>query len=107
VAASGCLPRTDKQEDDWLWLLSPSVYVFPLTSGRYKPIVRGCSLIIIWGAEHYRSLANMFEEEEELRKLAVGELAGHRLKNQELRPYSQHHSKLRDDPQTKMRSEPC
>jgi two-component sensor histidine kinase len=58
------------------------------------------SLIIIWGAEHYRSLAKRFEEEEELRKLAVGELA-HRLKNKIATIQSVISSKLRDDPQTR------
>lgn len=38
------------------------------------------STLIIWGAEHYRSVRKRLEDEEKFRKLAVEELA-HRLKN--------------------------
>jgi len=38
------------------------------------------SLLIVWAADHYRSLTKRLEDEEKFRKLAVEEL-GHRLKN--------------------------
>jgi len=86
----------------WWAFIPPRFTFFPLTSGQAISLVMYAvaSLIIIWGAEHYRSLAKRFEEEEELRKLAVGELA-HRLKNKIATIQSVISSKLRDDPQTR------
>ena len=56
------------------------------------------SALIIWGADRYRSLLARLEAEEELRELAVGELA-HRLKNKIATIQSVIGAKLRDEPQ--------
>jgi two-component sensor histidine kinase len=56
-----------------------------------------CALII-WGANRYRWLLSRLEAEEELRELAVGELA-HRLKNKIATIQSVIGAKLRDEPQ--------
>jgi two-component sensor histidine kinase len=58
------------------------------------------SALIIWGADRYRRLLTRLEEEEELRNLAVSELA-HRLKNKIATIQSVISAKLRDDPQTR------
>jgi two-component sensor histidine kinase len=60
------------------------------------------SLFVVWGAEHYRGLIKRLQDEENLRKLAVEELA-HRLKNkiatiQSVLSYQlREHPRLRDD----------
>src|SRR5262249_59692123 len=54
----------------------------PLAAGRALDLplyALGCGFLI-WGAESYRRLASRLQNEEDLRKLAVEELA-HRLKN--------------------------
>jgi two-component sensor histidine kinase len=58
------------------------------------------SALIIWGADRYRKLLVRLENEEELRELAVGELA-HRLKNKIATIQSIISAKLRDDPKTR------
>jgi two-component sensor histidine kinase len=57
-------------------------------------------LLIVWAAEHYRSLTKRLEDEEKLRKLTVEELA-HRLKNKIATIQSIISFQLRDDPQTR------
>ena len=65
------------------WAFLPPQFAFtPLTLGVQTKLLAflfACALII-WGANRYRRLLSRLEEEQELRELAVGELA-HRLKN--------------------------
>jgi HWE histidine kinase/Domain of unknown function (DUF4118) len=58
------------------------------------------SLLIVWAADHYRTLTKRLEDEEKFRKLAVEELA-HRLKNKIATIQSIISFKLRDSPQTR------
>ena len=86
----------------WWAFIPPRFGFFPLTPGLETKLLAylfACSLII-WGADRYRRLMKRLEDEEELRKLAVGELA-HRLKNKIATIQSVISSKLRDDPQTR------
>ena len=55
------------------------------------------SLLLVWGAEHYRRLTKRLEDEETFRKLAVEELA-HRLRNKVATIQSIIAFELRDDP---------
>lgn len=83
------------------WAFMPQHYSFvPLTPGHsLSLIVYGLSAaIIVWGADHYCSLAKRLENEEEFRKLAVEELA-HRLKNKIATIHAVISSKMRDHPQ--------
>src|SRR5205085_68245 len=82
------------------WAFMPPYYSFaPLTSGQSISLVMYglAALIIVWGADHYSILAKRLENEEELRKLAVEELA-HRLKNKIATIQAIINSKLRDSP---------
>lgn len=58
------------------------------------------SLLIVWGADHYRRLTKRLQDEEKFRKLAVEELA-HRLKNKIATIQSIISYQLRDSPQTR------
>jgi len=58
------------------------------------------STLIIWGADHYRSVRKRLEDEENFRKLAVEELA-HRLKNKLATIQSIISFQLREDPQVR------
>ena len=58
------------------------------------------SVLIVWGANHYRRLTKRLEDEEKFRKLTVEELA-HRLKNKIATIQAIISLKLRDNPQTK------
>jgi two-component sensor histidine kinase len=83
------------------WAFMPPYYSFvPLTPGQSISLVTYAvaALIIVWGADHYCTLATRLENEEELRKLAVEELA-HRLKNKIATIQAVISSKLRDNPQ--------
>ena len=58
------------------------------------------SIATVWGADHYRKLLTRLEAEEDLRKLAVEELA-HRLKNKIATIQAIISSRLRDNPQAR------
>jgi two-component sensor histidine kinase len=60
------------------WAFMP----LPLTPGKQIGLLTYvmASLLIVWGADHYRRLAKRLADEEALRKLSVQELS-HRLKN--------------------------
>ena len=58
------------------------------------------SILIIWGADHYRRIRKRLEDEEKFRKLAVEELA-HRLKNKLATIQSIISFQLRDEPQVR------
>jgi two-component sensor histidine kinase len=83
------------------WAFVPPYFAYtPLTSGvetKLLAFLFACALII-WGANRYRWLLSRLEAEEELRELAVGELA-HRLKNKIATIQSVISAKLRDEPQ--------
>jgi two-component sensor histidine kinase len=84
----------------WWAFLPPHFSFTPLTPGvetKLLAFLFACALII-WGANRYRWLLNRLEAEEELRELAVGELA-HRLKNKIATIQSVIGAKLRDEPQ--------
>ncbi len=85
------------------WAFIPPHFAFtPLTpevTSKLLAFLFACTLII-WGADRYRRLLDRLEGEEELRKLAVGELA-HRLKNKIATIQSVISVRLRDDPQTR------
>jgi two-component sensor histidine kinase len=83
------------------WAFMPPYYSFaPLIPGQSISLITYCvtALIIVWSADHYCNLAKRLENEEELRKLAVEELA-HRLKNKIATIQAVISSKLRDSPQ--------
>jgi two-component sensor histidine kinase len=85
------------------WAFIPPHFAFtPFTAEIYSKLLAFlfASALIIWGAERYRRLLTRLEEEEELRELAVGELA-HRLKNKIATIQSVISAKLRDDPKTR------
>jgi hypothetical protein len=78
----------------------PPYFAFaPWTTGHLISLITYgvTALIIVWGADHYSGLAKRLENEEELRKLAVEELA-HRLKNKIATIQAVISSKLRDSP---------
>jgi two-component sensor histidine kinase len=84
----------------WWAFLPPHFAFTPLTPGvetKLLAFLLACALII-WGANRYRWLLNGLEAEEELRELAVGELA-HRLKNKIATIQSVIGARLRDEPQ--------
>jgi len=66
----------------WLFFLPPFTELLPLSVGDEINLLTFLitSAVIVWATDHYRSLANRLKDEENLRKLAVEELA-HRLKN--------------------------
>ena len=84
----------------WWAFMSPHYAFVPLSTGQSIGLFSYgvAALVIVWGADHYCSLAKRLENEEELRKLAVEELA-HRLKNKIATIQAVISSKLRDNPQ--------
>jgi two-component sensor histidine kinase len=83
------------------WAFLPPYFAFtPLTPAVDTKLLAFlfASALIIWGADRYRSLLVRLGAEEELRELAVGELA-HRLKNKIATIQSVIGAKLRDEPQ--------
>ena len=74
----------------------------PLTPGQEISLLSYviASLLIVWGADHYRTITKRLEDEEKFRKLAVDELA-HRLKNKLATIQSIISFQLRDDPQVR------
>lgn len=82
------------------WAFMPPYYsVAPLTPAQSISLISYglASLLIVWGADHYRALVKRLENEEELRKLAVEELA-HRLKNKIATIQAVIGTHLRDNP---------
>jgi two-component sensor histidine kinase len=85
------------------WAFMPPQFAFlPRTFGQMEGalIYLFASLLIVWGADHYRRLTKQLEDEERFRKLAVEELA-HRLKNKVATIQSIVSYQLRDTPQTR------
>ena len=89
------------------WVFMPPQFTFSLTLAQQIGLLTYlvASLLIVWGADHYRRLMQRLENEEKLhkdeerfRKLAVEELA-HRLKNKLATIQSIISFQLRDDPQ--------
>lgn len=66
----------------WWIFMTPQYAFFPITAGQQISLLLYflASLLIVWGADHYRRLAKKLADEETLRKLSVEELA-HRLRN--------------------------
>ena len=85
----------------WAFMTPPFTFLFR-TSGQVgsELVYFFACLLIVWAAEHYRSLTNRLEEEENFRKLTVEELA-HRLKNKIATIQSIISFQLRDDAQTR------
>jgi two-component sensor histidine kinase len=86
----------------WWAFMSPPFTFLLRTSGQVgsELIYFFACLLIVWGADHYRSLTKRLEDEENFRKLTVDELA-HRLKNKIATIQSIISFQLRDDPQTR------
>lgn len=84
----------------WLYLLSPSVNPLPFSSvdGLNLTTFVIASAVIIWAADHYRGLTKRLRDEENLRRLAVDEMA-HRLKNKVATIQSIITFRLRDQPE--------
>ena len=84
----------------WWAFMPPHFTFFPVTFGQQIGLVMyfSASLLIVWGADHYRKITKRLEDEEKFRKLAVDELA-HRLKNKLATIQSIISFQLRDDPQ--------
>lgn len=99
-AQAGILATTLAAIVGWWAFMAPSYSFAPLTPGQSISLFTFgvAALIIVWGADHYAGLAKRLENEEQLRKLAVEELA-HRLKNKIATIQALINSKLRDSPQ--------
>jgi two-component sensor histidine kinase len=84
----------------WWAFMSPHFTFFPVTFGQQISLLTYlfASLLIVWGADHYRKITKRLEDEENFRKLAVDELA-HRLKNKLATIQSIISFQLRDEPQ--------
>ena len=84
----------------WWAFMPPHYTFFPVTFGQQIGLLMyfSASLLIVWGADHYRKITKRLEDEEKFRKLAVDELA-HRLKNKLATIQSIISFQLRDDPQ--------
>ena len=84
----------------WWAYMPPHFTFFPVTFGQQIGLLMyfSASLLIVWGADHYRKITKRLEDEEKFRKLAVDELA-HRLKNKLATIQSIISFQLRDDPQ--------
>lgn len=67
----------------WWAFMPPHFTFFPVTFGQQIGLSMYffASLLIVWGADHYRKITKRLEDEEKFRNLAVDELA-HRLKKQ-------------------------
>jgi len=101
-AAVGCFTALLSAVIAWWAFLPPHFAYTPLTPGIGTKLLAFllASALIIWGANRYRWLLDRLEAEEELRELAVGELA-HRLKNKIATIQSVIGVKLRNEPQIK------
>jgi two-component sensor histidine kinase len=66
----------------WWLFLHPFTNFLPLTDGELINLLTYfvASIVIVWATDHYRRLTERLRDEENLRKIAVDELA-HRLKN--------------------------
>jgi HWE histidine kinase/uncharacterized protein DUF4118 len=84
----------------WWAFMPPRFAFFPVTFGQQIGLLMyfSASLLIVWGADHYRKITKRLENEEKFRELAVDELA-HRLKNKLATIQSIISFQLRDDPQ--------
>ena len=84
----------------WWAFMPPHFTSFAVTLGQQISLSMyfSASLLIVWGADHYRKVTKRLEDEEKFRKLAVDELA-HRLKNKLATIHSIISFQLRDDPQ--------
>ena len=84
----------------WWAFMPPHYALFPMTFGQQIGLLMffSASLLIVWGADHYRKIMKRLEDEEKFRKLAVDELA-HRLKNKLATIQSIISFQLRDEPQ--------
>ena len=84
----------------WWAFMPPHFAFFPVTFGQQIGLLMyfSASLLMVWGADHYRKITKRLEDEEKFRKLAVDELA-HRLKNKLATIQSIISFQLRDDPQ--------
>lgn len=80
--------------------MSPQFALLPLTPGQQIGLLTYlfASLLIVWGADHYRRLAKRLADEETLRKLSVQELS-HRLKNKVATIQAIIRFRLREHPQ--------
>ncbi len=98
-AQAGILATTLGGVVAWWAFISPNYTFVPLSPGQSISLFTYgvAALVIVWGADHYAGLAKRLENEEELRKLAVEELA-HRLKNKIATIQAVISSKLRDSP---------
>ena len=85
----------------WAFMTPPFTLLFR-TSGQVgsELIYFFACLLIVWAADHYRSLTQRLQDEDKFRKLTVEELA-HRLKNKIATIQSIISFQLRDDPQTR------
>jgi two-component sensor histidine kinase len=86
----------------WWAFMPPHLALMPLTAGQSISLAMyliAC-ITIVWGANHYCRLVTRLEAEEELRKLAVDELA-HRLKNKIATIQAVISSRLRDNLQAR------
>jgi two-component sensor histidine kinase len=101
-AAVGCFTALLSAVIAWWAFLPPHFAYTALTPGIGTKLLAFllASALIIWGANRYRWLLRRLEAEEELRELAVGELA-HRLKNKIATIQSVIGAKLRNEPQIK------
>jgi two-component sensor histidine kinase len=86
----------------WWGFIPPFYAFFPLTSGALVGLVSYAvtSFIIVFGADHYRSMIGRLQAEEGFRQMVVDELA-HRLKNKVASIQSIIGYQLRDNPQLK------
>lgn len=86
----------------WWAFIEPTMAWFPLTAGQTVSICAYCatSLVLVWAANHYRSLTKRLQQEEKFRQLAVEELA-HRLKNKVATIQSIVTLRLRDNPEAR------
>ena len=84
----------------WWAFMPPHYTFFPMTFGQQIGLLMffSASLLIVWGADHYRRITKRLEDEEKFRKLAVDELA-HRLRNKLATIQSIISFQLRDEPQ--------
>ena len=86
----------------WWAFMAPPMTFLLRTSGQVgsELIYFVACLLIVWAADHYRSLTKRLKDEEHFRKLTVEELT-HRLKNKIATIQSIISFQLRDDPQTR------
>jgi two-component sensor histidine kinase len=84
------------------WAFLPPQFSFSLRPGDEVNLLVYLfgTLLIVWGADHYRRLMKRLEDEKKFRTLAVEELA-HRLKNKIATIQSVISYQLRDNPQTR------